>query len=140
MSYVCPRCGTELDRQRRSLPGRLLFTRVLACGGCRHVVREWRVPFSTSINFLVSRHTRCIECGNSRVRRQAHKDLIDPMSRHPLSMVQLLALAPIYYCARCRLQYRDWRRLHPVVAQEPAKPTGDSGQQHQSPASAAAVR
>ena len=37
------------------------------------------------------------------------RDRIDSLSRHPLSMIQRVLLAPLYRCKNCRLQYYDWR-------------------------------
>ncbi|MSO45918.1 MAG: hypothetical protein EXQ59_04020 [Acidobacteria bacterium] len=64
-----------------------------------------------NLTFLVSRYTHCIKCGASDVHRRATPDRIEPFSTHPVSRLLFLTLAPIYRCATCRIQYRDWRPL-----------------------------
>jgi hypothetical protein len=102
-----------VDRVRRSLVSRAIFRRVLHCGACGHHVRQWRKPFEATRTFVFSRHTRCVQCGSSRVRRLPERDRIDRMSTHPVSLLLALTAAPIYHCNPCRLQYRDWRSIGP---------------------------
>ncbi len=119
MQTPCPRCGATLERTPRSLAGRVLFRRVLLCQKCGYRQRHWRVPFEASLTFLVSRYSRCIQCGSYRVRRLNARDQIDRVSAHPLSMLLALTLGPFYHCNPCRLQYHDWRSVHPSVRPEP---------------------
>jgi hypothetical protein len=111
MATACPRCGNPLDRVHRSLAGRLFLRRVLRCNSCGFQLRKWRTPMAATRTFVFSRHTRCVQCGNPRVRRLQTRDRIDRMSRHPVSVLFGLFRAPIYYCNPCRLQYRDLRPM-----------------------------
>lgn len=119
MQNTCPRCGASMDRVPRSLAGRAFFRRVLACSKCGVRQRQWRVPFESALTFLVSRYSRCIQCGGYKVRRLQGRDLIDRVSPHPLSVLLALTLAPYYHCNPCRLQYHDWRAVHPSVRADP---------------------
>ncbi|MGE3958960.1 MAG: hypothetical protein AB7H96_19765 [Vicinamibacterales bacterium] len=104
----------------RSFLERLFYRRVQQCARCGHRVRERRVPFESELAYLVSGHTRCIRCGNLRVRRLPKRDGIDAMSAHPLSVLAGLARAPIYHCNPCRLQYHDWRAVLPPAVRDRA--------------------
>lgn len=119
MQTTCPRCGAPLDRTPRSLPGRALFRRIQQCKKCGNRLREWRVPFEASFTFALSRYSRCIQCGSYKVRRLTGRDEIDRVSAHPVSMLIGLTMAPFYHCNPCRLQYHDWRAVHPSVRTEP---------------------
>ena len=120
MQTTCPRCGASpLDRIPRSLVGRILFRRVQQCRKCGFTQREWRVPFEEELTFILSRYSRCIRCGSYKVRRLQERDQIDRVSNHPLSMLLGLTLAPFHHCNPCRLQYHDWRPVHPSVRTDP---------------------
>lgn len=108
----CPKCSFPLDRQRRSLLQRLLFRRLFVCRACGTQLRAWRIPFEGTVRFVASPHTRCISCGNVRVRHLVTRDRIDHMSAHPLSLIAALVRAPIYHCNACRHQYHDWRGVN----------------------------
>jgi hypothetical protein len=73
------------------------------------------VPFESVLHFALSRHTRCIQCGNLRVRRLPKRDRIDRVSAHPLSVLAGVLRAPFYHCNPCRLQYHDWRSPDPAA-------------------------
>jgi hypothetical protein len=73
------------------------------------------VPFEATLTFVLSRHSRCIQCGSYKVRRLNGRDEIDRVSAHPLSMLLGLTLAPFYHCNPCRLQYHDWRSADPAA-------------------------
>ena len=118
MSTGCPNCSFPLERQHRRLLGRLLFRKTWTCRACGTRVRAWRVPFGKTVSYLGSRYTRCIVCGNPRVKRLATRDRIDRMSIHPVSVVAAALFAPIYHCNACRHQYHDWRALAPAVHAE----------------------
>ena len=81
-----------------------------------NLLREWRVPFESLQSYVRAKHTRCIQCGNPRVRQLPGRDGIDRMSKHPLSLLAAVLLAPIYHCNPCRLQYHDWRGQDPAAA------------------------
>jgi uncharacterized protein with PIN domain len=121
MSNSCPNCGALLERVPRSFIGRLFFRRIRQCPKCHQTVRERRIPFEDAFRFIFSRWTRCIRCGGYRVQRIRQRDMIDRMSFHPLSRLMAVTFAPIYHCHLCRLQYRDWRGLHPDVAANAAQ-------------------
>ena len=113
---ACPRCHRSLVRTTRTIAQRVFYRRLLHCAACGFEAPDWRLPFKATLRFLFSTHTRCVECGTTRVRRLPARDRIDRMSRHPLSLLGGLLFAPIYHCGRCRLQYRDWR---PAPVAEP---------------------
>ena len=52
------------------------------------------------------------------VRQLNGRDQIDRVSVHPLSMLLALTMAPFYHCNPCRLQYHEWRPVHPSVRTE----------------------
>lgn len=120
MSSSCPKCSFPLDRQRRSLPERLLFRRLFVCRACGTQLRAWRIPLETTVRFVSSTHTRCISCGNERVRYLATRDRIDHMSKHPFSLIAAVVRAPIYHCNACRHQYHDWRSVSPLTQERKA--------------------
>jgi hypothetical protein len=91
----------------------------MECPKCRHVERRWRVPFEREGTFVFSRYSRCIQCGSYRVKRLAGRDRIDTLSAHPLSVIAGLTLAPFHHCNACRLQFHDWRAIHPSSRTEP---------------------
>lgn len=123
MSVSCPNCtNTALERVPRSFLERLLYRKVLQCAKCGYRQTERRIPFETELEFANASHTRCIQCGNLRVRKLPRRDVIDRMSSHPLSVLAGLARAPIYHCNPCRLQYHDWRPVHPSAVRERAMP------------------
>ena len=126
MAGGCPKCSFPLDRQRRSLLQRLLFRRLFLCRACGTQLRAWRIPFEGTVRFVGSSHTRCISCGNVRVRYLATRDRIDHMSRHPFSLVAGLVRAPIYHCNACRHQYHDWRGVESDTHQRRVVPDAPS--------------
>jgi hypothetical protein len=99
----------------------------MSCPKCHHVERLWRVPFERAATFVLSRYSRCIQCGSYRVKRLAGRDRIDSLSTHPLSMLTGLLFAPFHHCNACRLQFHDWRAIHPAHRTEP-KPTAARAQ------------
>lgn len=113
MYSLCPHCGNAVARRRRLLLERLFVRRVLECASCAWSHRVYRVPFERAMQFAASRYTQCIQCGSPRVKRLPARDVIDPTSRHPFSLLLHLTGAPIYHCNLCRLQYHDWREPPP---------------------------
>lgn len=126
MASGCPKCSFPLDRQRRSLPQRLLFRRLFVCRACGTQLRAWRIPLEGTVRFVASPHTRCISCGNARVRHLATRDRIDHMSAHPFSLIAALVRAPIYHCNACRSQYHDWRGVNPDTQERRVGPDAPS--------------
>lgn len=117
MAATCPKCSLPLDRQRRNTVERILYRKLWSCRSCGLRVHVRRIPFQATWSFVSTRHTSCIMCGNTRVRRIPARDRIDAMSAHPLSILFGLMGAPIYHCNACRHQYHDWRSL--LSASEP---------------------
>jgi DNA-directed RNA polymerase subunit RPC12/RpoP len=112
----CARCNT-FDRIHRTLWQHLLYTAVYECRDCKSRFKNPR-----KFGFRISRHARCPECGWRYLHRFARRDHIERMSRHPLSVLQHLLGAHLYFCADCRLQFYDLRRRLPeeIAAETPA--------------------
>ena len=110
---LCPHCSHHLVRSHRSLLQRLIYSEAYNCRKCGYVGGAMRASLRGTIDFLTSRHSKCIACGNLTVQRLSKRDRIDTMSKHPFSLALGLTLAPINRCPLCRLQYRDWRRPDP---------------------------
>ena len=87
----------------------------MACPKCGYLVRDWRIPLESTGTYLFSRYSRCIQCGSFRVRRLSGRDRIDGRSGNLLSLLLSLTFAPFYHCNSCRLQYHDWRPVHPTA-------------------------
>jgi hypothetical protein len=77
----------------------------LACEDCGKSTLVQR-PFLNLFSLTVI----CPRCGDSKVERLPHRDPIDELYLHPISLLQRLAGAPLYGCAHCRLQFYDFRR------------------------------
>ena len=111
----CPECGSETEQVHRSAAQRVLYLRLYQCRMCLTYVarpRSWVGPFvGPSVIFILSRHTLCIRCGNTEVRRMSHRDYVDSMSKHPFAVLMRLTGAPLNRCQSCRLQYHDWRSI-----------------------------
>lgn len=114
----CPTCTFPLERQHRSIVGRLVFRRLWVCRACGRFFPEYRKPFERTCAYLLSRHTRCLSCGSARVRRLTTRDRIDRMSRHPFSLLSAITGGSIYHCNVCRFQYHDWRSPDPAAQQD----------------------
>ncbi len=100
----CPVCGDELRRTKRSFLERLGYSAIYSCKKCQH-----REAIARIDAFKVTRHARCPECENSRLRTLKRRDYIDRLNRNPLRWIQKLAGASLYHCAFCRLQFYDLR-------------------------------
>ena len=124
MSVPCPHCGGRSVRQHRTLFEHIYVRKVRVCEQCKERDREFRRPFESTIRFFYSRHTRCIQCGSTSVRRLPSRDRIDRMSSRPYSVLIALTGAPIYYCGPCRLQYHDWRSPEPAERQTTSNVAG----------------
>ncbi len=106
----CPKCGRHLSRKHRRLVQKIVYSDVMSCSRCGYRVGRPHPFIRSNFTFLFSRHTHCINCGNTQVRRGSRRDRIDTVSNHLLSRVLRLFGAPVNKCPRCRLQYYDWRR------------------------------
>jgi hypothetical protein len=68
-----------------------------------------------TLRFILSRHTRCVRCGRTSVKRLRERDGVDRVSRNAVSLVFSLVGAPIHHCGGCRLQYYDCRPIDVVA-------------------------
>jgi uncharacterized protein with PIN domain len=122
----CDACGAHLSRVHRTAIEKLVFADVFRCGRCGRRVRRGHRWARVNLSFYFSTRTRCVRCGSVDVRRAHKLDHVDSVSKHPLSLLQRLLLAPVTRCFACRLQYFDWRPLHPMV--KARAEAGDAGQ------------
>ena len=120
----CARCGERLRRAHRTKLEKSMFSAAYTCTRCH---RRTRVPYrtvQTKLDFLLSRYTHCIRCGDSDVRRQRKGDRSDGASVHPLSRLARATGAPAYECVKCGARYHDWRPSNPKT-RHPKKPRVD---------------
>jgi hypothetical protein len=69
-------------------------------------------------------HRSCPKCGTPQLERLRKRDRIDPLYLNPVSLVQALIGAHIFWCPFCRLQFYDIRPAWPVKrAGDKARPT-----------------
>ncbi len=107
---VCPECGSfRMTRRRRSLVEKLRFAAVYICLDCHHAqpvrVRR-RHPF-------FSLHVCCPRCGTFELRTFSKIDHIESIYNNPISRIQQLFGATLWYCHWCRMQFFDFRKpLH----------------------------
>jgi hypothetical protein len=57
----------------------------------------------------VSLHRCCPRCGDPAVTRRRKGDSLEGLYRNPISLMQALLFAPLWYCYRCRLHFFDLR-------------------------------
>jgi hypothetical protein len=107
----CGRCGYHLTRTHRLLLEKVIYSETYSCAKCGERVRRLRRQIDPAHVFLLSLHTRCVQCGSTRIERLKARDRIDPVSSHPFSQLLRLTGAPVNRCPACRLQYYDWRPL-----------------------------
>ncbi|MBI4874995.1 MAG: hypothetical protein HY822_10230 [Acidobacteria bacterium] len=53
---------------------------------------------------------RCPRCWGGDVHRFEELDEIERLYRNPISLLQALFGAPLYWCPFCRLQFYDFRK------------------------------
>jgi hypothetical protein len=102
-------CGHPLVRVRRRKWERLLYSKVFLCPLCERKTRVAKVPAP-----CFSLHRKCPKCGGANLERLPRRDEIDPLYRNPVSLVQALIGASIWWCPDCRLQFYDVRPAVPV--------------------------
>jgi hypothetical protein len=124
---ACPRCGARLVRAHRRPLEKLFFSDIFQCSRCLHAVHRKHPRLDRGNWFLTSRHTRCIRCRTYDVHRIARRDVIDSMSWKLSSVLFRLTGAPLVKCTACRLQYYDWRPIHPSSRHEFPKRNGTTG-------------
>jgi len=110
----CPVCDHRLSRVRRNPLQKLAYREIFRCANCGYRSRLLYPIVRVHLIFCFSRHTHCIQCGSSRVKRVPRLDRVDGISMHPLSLMFRLLGAPIVHCPACRLQYYDWRQPLPM--------------------------
>ena len=110
--HSCPHCHKRLVRVHRGMLHKLFYTDMYICSGCTRRVGLWR----STLIFLFSRHSRCIQCGSHAVHRVAKWDRVDRFTRNLLGLAQSLVGAPIFRCGGCRLQYLDWRHAREKIS------------------------
>jgi hypothetical protein len=111
----CPRCAHHLAREHRGPLQRLIYKELFECMHCSLQVARAYPGIRSTLGFIFSSHTHCLQCGNANVQRLTKKDRIETVSRHPLSILFGLTGAPLHRCPVCRVQYRDWRRTAGTV-------------------------
>jgi hypothetical protein len=92
---------------------------VFQCLQCR---RKTKIPKHPAL-YLLSLHRNCPKCGTPQLERLRKRDKIDPLYLNPLSLVQGLFGARIYWCPFCRLQFYDIRPGWPVKRAGAGRPT-----------------
>jgi hypothetical protein len=125
---VCPRCGGRQVRCHRRLYEKPFYAETVRCTRCEHRSPRGHTRLARSIAFMLALHARCPRCGRHDVHTGSKLDRIDSQSRHPLSLLQRLLLAPLRKCHPCRLQFYDWR---PVKVAAPGAGTDAPGVNHQ---------
>lgn len=104
-----------MRQSHRTLIERLAYQRVYRCPSCSLRLarpRLWLTALTRPrLPFLLTLHTRCVKCGNPRVRRLNRRDRVDSTSMHPISAALHYLGAPLIRCDRCRIQYYDWRPI-----------------------------
>lgn len=105
MGMVCSKCGENAVRMARSGMDRLRYTAIHHCPHCE-------VDFGTPARWmhLVSLDRCCPKCGGTQLENLKRRDGIDPMYKNPLSLLQGLLGAKLWWCPLCRIQFYDIRR------------------------------
>jgi hypothetical protein len=106
----CDWCVESVVRIRRRKWERLVYAAVLQCPKCK---RKTKLPKYPTL-FLLSLHRSCPKCGTPQLDRLRKRDKIDPLYLNPLSLVQRLFGAHLYWCPFCRVQFYDLRPPWPV--------------------------
>ena len=106
----CDWCDDYVVRVRRRRWERLVYAVVYRCPGCRRKTKIFKHPAF----YLLSLHRSCPKCGSPQLERLRKRDHIDPLYLNPVSLLQRLLGASIYWCSSCRLQFYDMRPAWPV--------------------------
>jgi predicted nucleic acid-binding Zn ribbon protein len=109
----CPTCGQRLHRRHRKRLEKLFYTDIYLCRKCGGTFKVRRLL--PHLNPRLAPYTHCVRCGTFDVHRVVKRDRIDPVSNSPSTWVHRFTGAPLYKCIACRLQYYDWRPLHPNI-------------------------
>jgi len=106
----CDWCGNTVGRVRRTKWERLTSAIVYQCPDCQ---RKTKIPKFPGLYIFSLRRT-CPKCGTPQLERLRKRDRIDPLYHNPLSLIQALFGASIFWCPFCRLQFYDLRPGWPV--------------------------
>ena len=110
---LCPDCGNPLKRTHRTLSEKFIYAEKFRCRKCKFqggTLRQFVSEFMTAWTFVGSRHSRCPQCSTADVMRLPKPDRIDPRCRKFVALMQGLLGAPTNMCAKCRLQFYDFRK------------------------------
>ena len=97
---------------RRGLE-RLRYAAVYWCPAC-----NIKTAYSRPWTFHLPFHRCCPRCGNTRIEHMKRRDRIDPMYKNPLSLIQVLFGARLWWCPLCRIQFYDMRPAQPPPMKE----------------------
>jgi hypothetical protein len=111
--FACIYCGGRVHRRKRAWWERVWRLEALVCEECGKRSTVLR-PYLN----LLSLKVHCPTCGEPRVEKLHRRDRIEALYWHPLSLLQGLAGASLYWCAHCRLQFYDFRK--PLGTSPPA--------------------
>jgi hypothetical protein len=105
----CEWCGQGLVRVKRGRWERVAYSVVYQCPTCQ---RKTKIPKYPALYFSLRRC--CPKCGTPQLERLRKRDKIDPLYLNPVSLVQVLLGASLWWCPFCRLQFYDIRPGWPV--------------------------
>jgi len=100
----CEQCNKEVVRVARGAWERLLYSAVYWCPECERKTAIPRYP-----HLFISLRRRCPRCAGHKLERLRRRDRIDPLYHNPISLVQALFGARLWWCPLCRLQFYDLR-------------------------------
>ncbi|HUP04895.1 MAG TPA: hypothetical protein VMU19_12955 [Bryobacteraceae bacterium] len=89
---------------------RWLYAVIYQCPECKRKTKIARFPAI----YVASLHRTCPKCGGPQLEKLRKRDHIDPLYLNPISLLQGLIGAPIWWCPFCRLQFYDFRPGWPV--------------------------
>ena len=112
---TCLKCGGHAEKVHRTALEKLFFSDSYRCQQCkRRTHRFFGAWLVSTYWFISSRYSVCVKCGTQNVEKVEKRDPLQDISKHPLSLIQMLFFAPRKSCSYCRLQYYDLRSLAPM--------------------------
>jgi len=112
----CAKCGGHTEKVPRTYLERLIFVAAYRCQKCKRRTRSFHTRWTSTWRFLFSRHSVCVRCGTEHVDSLRKRDPLLDLSKHPLSLIQVIFFAPRKHCPYCRLQFYDARSVARVHA------------------------
>jgi len=103
---ACPVCGHQTVRTKRNWFQGVTNRALLKCPQCGERIALRRPAFHVFGWVCI-----CPKCGTTRLTKLKSADHVDAMTHNPLRRLLRLLGCPLYHCAFCRFQFRDWRRL-----------------------------